>query len=396
MAFLFMNKSYNAHMSIDNTISDIHTNYNMERDSNIELLRIISMFMIVFNHLSGHGVMHRLSETPYVIWAQGSFFNKIFSSFLGSGGEVGVAIFFIITGYFYCSKNHGRIMKVCLQTLFYSLLTVIAFVISKIFGANYPSISTISLIKNFAQNIFNPVSGGGYWFVTVYVAVILLIPLVNPFLRKLSKRGFVLFLFFAWFFWYFLAAEWSVFFQLQKGLFFYAFGAFIQLHLKKDEIGKWRYVLLFWIAWILGTALQYEIALLGSAVDLSGKQKVMAEIFSLLETGVVVPLCAVSLFRLFESLHIRRSKIINIIASTTFGVYLLHDSVVGRNLLWYEIFKVDTVLYRSALFPLMAVCIVAIIFGVSSLIDYLRGKLIEPIMIDKCYLCVEKIMDLFF
>ena len=63
------------------------------RQSNIELLRIIAMFMIAFNHFSGHGVMHRLSESPYVIWAQGSVVNKLFSAFLRPGGEVGVGIF---------------------------------------------------------------------------------------------------------------------------------------------------------------------------------------------------------------------------------------------------------------------------------------------------------------
>lgn len=68
----------------------------MERKSNIELLRIVAMFMIVGSHLACHGVQSQLlGNNTYQIWNDGSEINKIFVSFLNPGG-VGVALFFIM------------------------------------------------------------------------------------------------------------------------------------------------------------------------------------------------------------------------------------------------------------------------------------------------------------
>ena len=59
----------------------------MERKSNIELLRIVAMFMIVGSHLACHGVQSQLlGNNTYQIWNDGSEINKIFVSFLNPGG----------------------------------------------------------------------------------------------------------------------------------------------------------------------------------------------------------------------------------------------------------------------------------------------------------------------
>lgn len=50
----------------------------MERKSNIELLRIVAMFMIVGSHLACHGVQSQLlGNNAYQIWNGGSEINKI-------------------------------------------------------------------------------------------------------------------------------------------------------------------------------------------------------------------------------------------------------------------------------------------------------------------------------
>ena len=64
-----------------------------KRESNIELLRILSMFMIIGHHFSVHGKF---------IVEETSFINNIWIQLLFSGGKIGVNIFIIIFNVLYC------------------------------------------------------------------------------------------------------------------------------------------------------------------------------------------------------------------------------------------------------------------------------------------------------
>jgi hypothetical protein len=76
----------------------------------------------------------------------------------------------------------------------------------------------------------------------------------------------------------------------------------------------------------------------------------LATVFTLGEmliTVFIAPLCAYIWFTLFERNRMNDSRRINKIASTTFGVYLIHESIIGRPLFWYNILCVDTLQYES-------------------------------------------------
>ena len=86
-------------------------------------------------------------------------------------------------------------------------------------------------------------------------------------------------------------------------------------------------------------------------------------------------LASIGLFMLFKNLHICSSKAINSVASTAFGIYLIHNNPLVRNWLWehFSYFYNDVVY----LFALKFLLIVALVFCFCSLIDYLRQKAIE-------------------
>lgn len=79
-----------------------------KRESNIELLRIISMLMIVSAHFAAHGIMKINSENSYVDWINASPFNQNFIMMLIPGGKVGVGLFFVITGFFLGRSGNRR------------------------------------------------------------------------------------------------------------------------------------------------------------------------------------------------------------------------------------------------------------------------------------------------
>ena len=67
----------------------------------------------------------------------------------------------------------------------------------------------------------------------------------------------------------------------------------------------------------------------------------------------------------------RKNKIINLIASSTFGVYLIHDNPYIRNYIWKELFKVSSYINSPYLF-LYSILITFSIFIVCTLIDLIR------------------------
>lgn len=96
----------------------------IKRQSNFELLRIFAMFMIVAHHLSVHGIV------PDAFYESNSFLNKSFAAFLIPGGTIGVALFFMLSGFFLCGKEKGSIKKVSLEAAFYSFLIAVVFVLA--------------------------------------------------------------------------------------------------------------------------------------------------------------------------------------------------------------------------------------------------------------------------
>lgn len=86
---------------------------------------------------------------------------------------------------------------------------------------------------------------------------------------------------------------------------------------------------------------------------------------------------AVSSFMFFKGLKMRHHKWINAIASTTFGVLLIHaNSDIMRQWLWRDLLhNADRYYSNGAL--IYAVIAILLVFAICSLIDYLRIHAIE-------------------
>ena len=91
-------------------------------------------------------------------------------------------------------------------------------------------------------------------------------------------------------------------------------------------------------------------------------------------------LLGIGLFIIFLKAKITYHSWINTIASTTFGIYLLHDNKLVMHYMWDYIFSTYQY-YDSPLLPLYAILIVALIFIVGMCIDYIRIAFIaKPVM----------------
>lgn len=142
------------------------------RNYGIDLLRIISMMLVIVMHVFVHGGV-RSSATPFSLQYYTSWFIGIIS-------YCAVNIFVIISGYVGVNSNHSysNIIILWLRVLLYSVI------ISLIFYFVVPdSIGVKGIIKSLFPLLTNQ-----YWFFTCYFVLFLFMPMINNFINIVEKE----------------------------------------------------------------------------------------------------------------------------------------------------------------------------------------------------------------
>lgn len=145
-----------------------------QRNSNLELLRIISMLLIVMHHYAVHGGFQLLGKNLSL--------NKIIIQILSGGGQLGVNLFILVSGYFLIDSKFkiNKLLKLIFETLFYSVV-ILLFIISK---------SNLNIgIKDIIISCF-PITYSSYWFATCYIVLYLFIDYINPIIKTLNKKKY--------------------------------------------------------------------------------------------------------------------------------------------------------------------------------------------------------------
>lgn len=315
---------------------------NNERLSGFELLRIISMLMIIGCHLVlNNGV--NSSSLP--------LFNEIVFNFWAISGKIGVNIFILISGYFLVGKkfNFRRLINIILQTTFYAL----------VFYAAECIITNQFSIKAFFVNLF-PILFDKYWFVTAYFLLMLIYPLLNIIIKNISKNthlliciiGFVLSAMLPILKMYYFTANVLWFAVL------YFVASYIKLYvIKVNKIVLPFLIILFYTCSIANCILR------GSNFAWFNSNTIF---------NFSISLC---IFMLFLNMKFK-SKIVNVIASTALGIYLIHDNQpYGYSKLWS--FVGQYISFSTAIFPIYSIFIILSIFLICMLIELIRLYLIH-------------------
>lgn len=335
-----------------------------ERKSNIELLRIISMLLIISTHL------FVVSGVRFSDYGDGVSRNEFIAQIMGLGGKLGNTIFIVITGYFGINaKNiNEKILKLINQTHFYA---VIMLILTLILGI---SVSKYEIVKS----IF-PIFTGSYWFITVYVCLLFFSPFINLLLHKLTKENFI---------------------KLILGLFILTTILPITSNTSFDSVGIYDFdifVLLYIIGfffrkyplkqnsiwYLLITSLLLNIIMIISVLDIDimssllQKPKLLNKIYFFnRQQSPLLILCGVSVFLFFEKIELKQNIIINSVSKTVLGVYLIHGNIFFHRFFYTHFLKFQDLLEASMwkyLFHGMTITLV--IFLICSLIEYLRQKL---------------------
>lgn len=138
------------------------------RQSNFELLRIVSIILIMLMHIVA---VAALTDNT---------FNKMLLLFINTIGNTGVTIFILISGYFGIQFTIKKLYIIWSIVWFYSICTYII----QLTIYNY----TFN-ISDFITAIF-PVFRYKYWFMTCYIILFCLSPFLNKIITALSKSNF--------------------------------------------------------------------------------------------------------------------------------------------------------------------------------------------------------------
>ena len=319
------------------------------------------MLMIVAHHFSVHG---GFSFPPDKITV-----NRLWQQFIFMGGSLGNDIFVLLSGYFLINSsviNYHRIFKLWIKILFYSVVIYSVFVFC---GAE-----TFSL-KNAISSAM-PITRTQWWFASTYFVMYLLHPYMNIFLRTLNLEDYRKFLAVTGFYWCIITTLTHSNFganNLINFMFVYSLAGYFRLWDEKS--GSIRFI---WYG-VLGIAINFVSVLL---LDIIGMYVLFAGQRALYFcNGMLRPMVILSslcLFLGFRRLNILHSKIINLLASAAFGVYLIHDNRFVSPFLWYKVFHNASFQDSPYLIP-YTIAVIFTVYIVCTLIELLRSKIFRTL-----------------
>jgi len=330
------------------------------RSSNLELYRIICMFMIVAHHyvLSGYAAPgDPLAVNPVST-------NSLFLCLFGAWGKTGINCFMMITGYFMCTSRITlrKFIKLLAQIYFYHLLLYPIFLL-----AGYETLSVSRLVK-----LSLPFWGFNNGFTSCFIIFYLTIPFWTILVQNMTKRQHTLLLILLLSCYTLLGSipTFKVTFNYITwfGIIFLV-ASYIRLYpsplFERRAMWGWLTLLFF----VLGLA---SVAVL--------QAKLHAGFFFMSDCNKFFALTvAVCSFLWFKNLNIKYSKVINAFGAATFGVLLIHaNSDAMRQWLWKDVINAP-VHYDLPLLQLIifSIGVVLVVFIVCNFIDQLRIATIE-------------------
>lgn len=300
-----------------------------KRMANLELLRCVAMMMVVVLHYLGKGGLladltgESLNAPELAAWLLEAFC------------IVAVNVYMFLSGYFLSGSSFrlSRLIQLWMQVWLYSVALGLA-------GALSGVMRDAEFDLHYLLALIFPILMGHYWFMTAYVFLYLMLPLVGMAVERMTKRQL----------------------QVTLGLLLLAFCVIKSvLPLRLDMAGQ-GYDCLWYLCVFLTAAYvrKFGISVLdrkwtGAILYVGGCLGVFAGTLALrqvylrtgslermltmfLEYNHVLPfLAAVGLFGIFRKVQVKgkAAAAINRIAPYTLGVYLLHENF-GLRYSWQD------------------------------------------------------------
>ena len=333
------------------------------RQSNFELMRIISMLLITVYHIFEHSI-DTAENLPIA--------NRLLTYFMLHTGKIGVLCFIFTTGYFLHQTKFSwkKVVLLIIECEFYMLIGVI--------------ISTINNptdLRSNLQYLYAPVSNNYYWFLTAYIIAYMLTPYLQVLTKHIDRKQFKTL----------LAILISVYSIIPTFVIGYIFNVnsegveifstivwFITCELIGCYIKTYDIIKTIKSRWAYMRFILYGLMIILIQIMIFGLSESPSRNPTLLKRFNSPPILLISLgfFLFFTKCNIPYNTIINKMAKCTLGVYLLQDCPLLRFYIWNDIFKFN-ILSTSSLFVLFLLIIEAtsIVFALGVCVELFRQQI---------------------
>lgn len=346
-----------------------------KRNSAVECLRILAMLAIVLSHACVHSGFDL--SLPQIS------FNRLIVQW-GVLGNLGVDIYMIISGYFLCTKGAQAktLSKLFVQLWFYS---VVLFLVCRFgFGHAYS-------LRDYL-NVFLPTLFAEYWFFTAYVVLAILSPYINILIREATQKqlqGALLCMIFMWIIVPTFTKQQLYGTEIPQFVMLYTIGAYfrkypdncLQYKTFRSIVTIGSFVLLF-LSTVVLDCLGMKFSVFQNRGTLFYERN-----------SLLIVSCAAGLFAIAVYQKPFFNAFINNISGCTFGVYLIHDNPVIRQILWKQLLHLADFFDSPVLIAMILGSVIAVFVG-STLIELLRQKTVAKPMTQALNKCNEKMMQL--
>lgn len=369
------------------------------RQSNIELLRILAILGIIIHHITVHCIFIQLTDVDSILQMNNAFFcnpeiyPQLWLVDIGALlGSVGDELFILISGYFLIEKMTVSISKTSTklisQCLFSAVIVVVMIFIYHFTGMSDNDIYLAGMEASVSParlEFFNKSFWFiGYYFLIFIIAAVFLIRFLNN-LTKKQYLEFILILFGIIEFSFtreLINSISSSLSTLLAGIFIFSLGGYIR---KYDPFSRFKTVfLVFGIVITLSTVCFSTIYC--RLLDIEGYIKTASE-FSYIQTtyimglhNILVIINTVLLFELFKRLRLKQSRVINNLGAATFMCYLIHDNEFFYTI-WYKYDWIKALFYNPFEFVCNLITISLITFAFGVLMYFLYKLIYDGIRI---------------
>ncbi|MBE5934482.1 MAG: acyltransferase [Lachnospiraceae bacterium] len=349
------------------------------RESGLELGRMIIMFQIVFLHVCTYGNYAGASKAAggiheflfYLIW-------------LMCRGPVLLLI--MIMGYFTVTKQQTvkqtfpKIKSLYLPMIFYSIfLHIAALIVDRV--SDFEVFTTYG--KSDLISAFVPFTHRTWYFLTLYIMVLIVTPYLNMVLQKISKQeyltllGILGFMFCIWQPLSKLPLTSGVFqtikvFTTEGGksyydfLFAYIIGGYLRLHFKEPFKKNWHNLAAFIGLGVFNTGLCFIYEDYKRVVPFND--------------NLIVLIQCIFFIIFFKNLKIQ-SRVINAMAATNLGIYMIHEQPQFRRIIWKDwlVFTHQDGFYSTWKFPIKILLVCSIVYFGCMLVEFGRIYLFKAV-----------------
>ena len=343
----------------------------VQRDSNLELFRCITMLLIIAHH---YVVNSGLLASDGPVWENSCSWRSLFLLILGAWGKTGINCFVLITGYYMCKSaiTARKYFRLLAEIYFYR------FVIAAYFFISGYQVITKQLILQLVLPFWDINRNFSGCFILFY----LFIPFLTILVRNMTTRQHVYLTILCLLIYTIVEPiPWVIVPMHYVSWFIVLFliASFMRLHMEeymKKENNIWTIgggIFLIFIS-MLSILM---VAWLSRHVTLNSHW----EYYFVGESNMPLPLLTgIMAFVVFKKMRLLYIPIINIMGASTFGVLLIHaNSDAMRRWLWRDLLN-NVGVYGSPWLVIHAVGSVMAIFIVCVAIDKLRIHFIEPPM----------------